>query len=108
MLQRLFVCGVQDAAAIKDQLLKNVDGDWLEATIRGRFYPQGIGPTEGHPAVVLDVKGEDIKGLVFSSDHLDGYWQELDAFKGAAYLRVSTLARIEDGSFIRVHVYVAE
>ena len=108
MLQRLFVCGVQEAATIKEQLLKDVDGDWLDATIRGKFYPQGIGLTEGHPAVVLDVKGEDIKGLVFSSDHLDEYWQKLDAFKGAAYLRVSTLARTGDGSFIRVHVYVAE
>ena len=49
--------------------------------------------------------GEEVQGLVFSSEQLAAHWSRLDEFEGEGYERVLTKARLQDGSVVDAYVY---
>ena len=83
--ERLFVYGTLAPGRPNAQVLASVSGTWVAATVRGKLIPEGWGAAAGYPGIVLDSQGDEVRGLVFSSDALSAHWDRLDAFEGDGY-----------------------
>lgn len=105
-MQRLFVYGTLAPGRPNSHLLEAIAGTWCRGKVRGTLHPRGWGATLGYPALVLDERGEEVEGYLFSSEELADHWGRLDEFEGEAYERVSTEITLEDGGTVRAHVYV--
>ena len=106
MTHRLFVYGTLARGQPNEHILGVIDGTWEEATVTGMLYPKGWGATMGYPAMVLSEAGDEIKGLVFSSNELSEYWAMLDEFEGESYQRVQTSVKLKDDSKVDAYLYV--
>src|SRR5262245_11854096 len=105
MTERLFVYGTLAPGRSNAHMLAPVTGRWEQATVRGTLHPEGWGAAEGYLGIVLDKRGDDVQGLVFSSDELGAHWKRLDEFEGDGYQRVRTTARLQDGRLVEAYVY---
>jgi len=102
----LFVYGSLLPGRRHAALLEAIAGRRRKAFLRGRFYPQGVAGTEGYPALVPDAGADEVAGLLLESTALAAHWPRLDAFEGAAYRRLKTLVRCDDGRSRQAWVYV--
>jgi gamma-glutamylcyclotransferase (GGCT)/AIG2-like uncharacterized protein YtfP len=105
MTERLFVYGTLAPGRPNAHMLADVPGRWQPAVVRGRLLAEGWGAAIGYPAIVLDEQGDEVRGLVFSSDALAAHWARLDDFEGEGYERVPTSARLDDGTVVEAYVY---
>lgn len=105
MINKLFVYGTLAPGKPNEHILSDLTGSWQPAKVKGLLLEAGWGAEVGYPGVKLDGNGEDVDGLIFSSDDLDDYWEMLDKFEGDEYRRVLVSARLEDGSIQKVYVY---
>ena len=105
MIQRLFVYGTLAPGRPNEHILARVPGKWEPATVTGRLVQEGWGAAEGYPAIVLDQRGGEVEGFVFSSDNLTEHWNRLDEFEGENYERVLTTAKLKDGSPVEAYIY---
>ena len=105
MTARLFVYGSLAPGRVNAHVLAGVPGTWEPASVRGRLFPEGWGAAVGYPGIVLDERGDEVAGLIFSSDELDAHWARLDAFEGEGYERVRSVATRRDGSRLEVYIY---
>jgi gamma-glutamylcyclotransferase (GGCT)/AIG2-like uncharacterized protein YtfP len=69
------------------------------------LFQEGWGAAAGYPGVVLDEHGDEVRGLLFSSESLDKHWARLDEFEGEGYERVLTLAKLQDGATVEAYIY---
>ncbi|KGN37092.1 gamma-glutamylcyclotransferase family protein [Knoellia subterranea] len=106
MADHLFVYGTLAPGRPNAHVLARVPGTWAPGTVRGRLLPRGWGAKSGFPGIVLDSEGPDVSGMVLHSDRLRTLWRMLDEFEGDGYERVPTIARLEDGRDVVVHIYV--
>lgn len=106
MMQRLFVYGTLAPGKPNAHVLEEIGGSWQSASVIGRLYQEGWGSQMGYPGMVLDETGEAINGFLFSSDNLADHWESLDEFEGEDYKRISTMAKLSDGSNAETFVYV--
>ena len=106
MPQNLFVYGTLAPGRPNEHVLTTLGGSWQPATVKGHLKPEGWGAEMGYPGLVLDDCGEEVKGFIFSSDHLGEHWGALDDFEGGHYERVLTEVRCSDGSSTEAYVYV--
>jgi gamma-glutamylcyclotransferase (GGCT)/AIG2-like uncharacterized protein YtfP len=102
---RLFVYGTLAPGRPNSHVLAPLPGTWQPATVRGTLHPEGWGAAVGYPGIVLDERGSEVRGLVFSSDELAAHWTRLDDFEGDGYKRVLTTAVLEDGRTVQAYVY---
>jgi len=105
MAIHLFVYGSLAPGRDNAHMLADVPGQWQAATVSGTLHSQGWGATLGYPGLVLDPHGDEVPGMVFTSDELPAHWQRLDEFEGEGYMRVICSARLSDGSQVKAHVY---
>lgn len=105
MIQRLFVYGTLAPGRPNQHVLADVAGAWEPASVTGRLLPAGWGAAAGFPGIVLDERGDEVDGLIFSSDRLDEHWARLDEFEGDGYERVLTTAKLPDGRCVDAYVY---
>ena len=105
MTARLFVYGSLAPGRRNAHVLADVPGTWQAATVRGTLFQEGWGAALGYPGIVLDERGDEVHGLVFSSDDLPTHWNRLDAFEGEGYERVAAIAELEDGTRVEACVY---
>jgi gamma-glutamylcyclotransferase (GGCT)/AIG2-like uncharacterized protein YtfP len=103
---RLFVYGTLAPGRTNAHVLAPLRGTWQPASIRGTLHAEGWGAAEGYPGVVLDERGGEVRGLLFSSEELPAHWARLDAFEGEGYRRDAVVAVLEDGTRVDAHVYV--
>lgn len=82
MMHRLFVYGTLAPRRPNAHVLADVPGTWVPATVAGRLLPEGWGAAIGYPGIVLDEHGDEVHGLVFSSERLAEHWARLDEFEG--------------------------
>lgn len=106
MSDSLFVYGSLAPGRQNDHILAPLGGTWQPATVRGRLRMEGWGAGLGFPGLVLDPAGEEVNGLVFTSEKLAGFWPELDEFEGAQYARVPVAAVLSGGGTVEAYVYV--
>jgi gamma-glutamylcyclotransferase (GGCT)/AIG2-like uncharacterized protein YtfP len=105
MTDRLFVYGTLAPGRPNEHVLAGVPGSWAPASVRGTLLSEGWGAAVGYPGIVLDEQGEEIQGLIFTSEELAAHWSRLDEFEGDGYERVLTSARLQDGASVAVYIY---
>ena len=105
MLERLFVYGSLAPGQSNAHVLADVPGRWEPATVTGTLLQEGWGAAMGYPGIVLDPRGGEVRGLVFSSDELSRHWARLDEFEGEGYVRTIASARLADGSVVDACIY---
>jgi len=105
MTARLFVYGSLAPGRRNAHVLADVPGAWQPATVRGTLFQEGWGAALGYPGIVLDERGDRIRGFVFSSDELPLHWDRLDAFEGEGYERVVATAELEDDTRVEAYIY---
>ena len=105
MTHRLFVYGTLAPGRPNAHVLAEVPGQWEPATVTGTLRQQGWGAEVGYPGIVLDERGDEIKGFLFSSENLTECWARLDAFEGDGYSRVLTPVRLDDGTVVDAYIY---
>jgi len=105
MTTRLFVYGSLAPGRANAHVLADLQGEWQTATVCGTLHAQGWGAALGFPGLVLDPDGDEVPGLVFTSDDLAAHWPRLDDFEGEGYIRVIAPARLADGTCVNAHVY---
>lgn len=104
-MHRLFVYGTLAPGRPNEHVLSGIPGRWEPATVVGTLLQEGWGAAVGYPGIVLDELGEEVEGLVFSSESLAEHWARIDAFEGEGYERVLTAAKLEDGTAVDAYIY---
>lgn len=105
MIDRLFVYGALAPGRPNEHILADVSGNWESASVRGMLLQEGWGAAVGYPGIILDEQGEEVHGLVFSSDQLSAHWTRLDEFEGNEYERILTAVRLQDGTLVEAYIY---
>jgi gamma-glutamylcyclotransferase (GGCT)/AIG2-like uncharacterized protein YtfP len=105
MTHRLFVYGTLAPGRPNEHVLAEIPGTWEPATVRGRLIQEGWGAAAGYPGIVLDERGDEVAGLLFSAVSLDQHWARVDEFEGEGYERVPTRATLADGTVVDAYVY---
>lgn len=105
MVERLFVYGTLAPNRPNEHILKEIGGEWQEASVKGFLEDKGWGSKMGYPAIKLDNSANDVEGFVFISKNLKNHWDKLDKFEGDEYKRVPTQAKLKDGTLVDVYVY---
>lgn len=103
--ERLFVYGTLAPGRRNEHILADVPGEWEAATVIGTLHPEGWGAAAGYPGIVLDERGGEVHGLLFSSTRLADEWARLDEFEGKGYERVLTSAKRADGTTVDAYIY---
>ena len=106
MPQRLFVYGTLAPDQPNQHVLSQIGGKWVPASVRGRLQEAGWGAEIGYPAIVLDEGADPVAGYVFVSEDLGEHWDELDAFEGEEYERVTTFVQLRDDKTVDAFIYV--
>ena len=105
MTHRLFVYGTLAPGRPNEHVLADIPGEWEPATVTGRLLQEGWGAAVGYPGIVLDTHGDEVQGLLFTSESLDQHWTRLDEFEGEGYERVLTSAKRPDGTTVDAYIY---
>ena len=105
MVNRLFVYGTLAPGRPNEHVLADIPGKWEPGTVRGTLLQEGWGAKVGYPGIVLDQTGEEVLGLLLSSDELAEHLPRLDAFEGSGYERVQTSVRLSEG-LVDAYIYV--
>lgn len=105
MTERLFVYGSLAPGRVNAHVMADIPGRWEPASVTGNLLQAGWGADVGYPGIVLDERGAQVSGLVFSSEHLAEHWARLDEFEGEGYRRVLTSATLADGSRVEAYIY---
>ncbi|MDH5219165.1 MAG: gamma-glutamylcyclotransferase [Gammaproteobacteria bacterium] len=107
-INRLFVYGTLAPGESNEHFLKALKGSWQKAYVNGKLYKNGIGPTQGYPALLLNIKADSVQGMLFRSEQLPSLWHTLDEFEGEGYIRVECNVRLEDNTTIDAYIYALD
>ena len=88
-----------------EHILKDVPGSWESATVKGFLHDQGWGAEFGCPALELSYEGDNVGGLIFTTDQLLDLLPSLDQFEGAEYQRQTATAKLANDRSMEVYVY---
>jgi len=104
-INRLFVYGTLAPGKTNEHFLKELKGNWQKAYVNGKLYKNGIGPTQGYPALLLDENAKLVQGQIFHSTTLHSLWHTLDEFEGEGYVRVVCNVKLDDNTAIDAYIY---
>src|SRR5262245_45947404 len=103
--RRLAVYGSLAPGKKNHHMMAGMEGTWRKAVLRGTLHNAGWGAGEGFPGYVVDGTETPIAAQVFTSNDLPEYWQRLDEFEGAEYLRTLVPVEFEGGEIEVCNVY---
>ena len=106
MTQRLFVYGTLGPGRPNEHVLTAIGGTWENGSVNGYLRSEGWGAEMGYPGIVLDARGDEIAGFIFSSENLEHHWGALDDFEGAEYERVLTDVKVAGKTAVSAYIYV--
>jgi len=94
---------------INHHIVRPIDGEWIEAAVRGYLFDIGWGAADGFPGIVPAADGNLVPVAVLRSDRLDRHWRDLDRFEGPGYRRSPIEVMTRDGatSLGRATIYEA-
>lgn len=104
--ERLFVYGTLAPGRPNEHVLAGVTGEWQPATVRGELRQEGWGAAIGFAGIVLEERGPEVHGMLFSSEGLRDHWRRLDDFEGDGYERVLSTVTLQDGGTALAYIYV--
>lgn len=88
--------------------VRSIPGTWTTGTVDGWIYQITWGPADGFDGITLDPDAPAVEVDILESDDLEGHLDRLDRFEGPGYRRVSTQARLADGSDVAVQIFEAD
>ncbi|MEM1298047.1 MAG: HAD-IA family hydrolase [Pseudomonadota bacterium] len=94
---RLATYGTLAPGQVNHHHMGGMSGLWSRGTIHGHLHAEGWGAKHDCPGIHLAPDGEEVAVHIFTSPDLPDHWARLDAFEGAEYRRVSTMADTPDG-----------
>jgi gamma-glutamylcyclotransferase (GGCT)/AIG2-like uncharacterized protein YtfP len=103
MIQRLFVYGTLKPGHENAHMLEEIGGSWQAGSVMGTLVSEGWAATKGYTALVLDEKGQEVSGYVFSSELLAQHWERLDEFENARYRSVSAETKTSTRKTLSAH-----
>lgn len=104
-MQKLFIYGTLAPGRPNEHILKDIEGTWQKASVKGILKQEGWGANMGYPGIILNDEANEVEGFIFSSNQLDKKFDILDEFEGNEYQRVRTKAKLENGEVIEAFVY---
>ena len=104
-ITRLFVYGTLAPGKHNHYIMQQIEGSWEQASMRGTLISEGWGAAHDCPGVVPQADGEEVQGLLFTSDTLPAHWQMLDDFEGHEYQRVIVPVTLASGEQLDACVY---
>lgn len=104
----LFTYGTLAPGEDNHHHVEHIDGDWMQAAVRGRLVDQGWGADLGFPALVVDENGDWIQGWALRSKCLSQYLAALDEFEGDEYQRKPVAVTLENHEVVQAYVYLAK
>ena len=105
-MERLFIYGSLQPGGPNEHVLAAVGGHWETAVIKGKLVDAGWGASLGYPGLVIDERGDEVHGHVFTSSDLSAKWAELDNLEGEEYERTIVSAILQGGERVQAYVYV--
>ncbi|MEO0550042.1 MAG: gamma-glutamylcyclotransferase [Pseudomonadota bacterium] len=105
MPHRLAVYGTLAPGRANHHKLSHIAGGWSKGHVTGTLIEAGWGARVGYPGLVLQTGGVPVPVDILESPDLPLHWATLDAFEGADYARVTTIASTEAGP-VEVSLYV--
>lgn len=85
----LAVYGTLAPGESNHHVVASIDGQWVEASIRGHRFTARWRDTPGYPGFRPDPDGPLVPALILVADDLSEHWDRLDAFEGPGYTRVA-------------------
>lgn len=105
-MEHIFIYGTLAPGRPNEDILADIKGTWLAATVNGTLKEEGWGAEMGYPGIILDKSENEVEGFVFSSEELDKKWAMLDEFEGKEYKRITTKAKLLNEDIIEnVYIY---
>lgn len=104
---RLIVYGTLRPGGENHHVVAHLKGRWCRGHVRGDHSPVGWGTTHGYPALVWREDGPPVDAHLLESEELAGFWTQLDAFEGPAYVRAVIPFHHEDGRTSMGQAYLA-
>ena len=104
-MQKLFIYGTLAPGRPNEHILKDIEGSWQKASVKGDLKEEGWGADMGYPGIILNEEANEVEGFVFTSNHLDKKLAMLDEFEGDGYQRVITKAKLENGEVVEAYIY---
>jgi gamma-glutamylcyclotransferase (GGCT)/AIG2-like uncharacterized protein YtfP len=104
-MEKLFIYGTLAPGRPNEHKLRDIDGIWEEAIVKGILHQEGWGADMGYPGIILNENAPEIKGYLFSSNELHKKWDELDNFEGEEYRRVLTKVILNNGNSTEAYIY---
>jgi gamma-glutamylcyclotransferase (GGCT)/AIG2-like uncharacterized protein YtfP len=86
-MDKLFVYGTLKPGFPNHYILKNIGGDFVEASLFGYKFDRIWQKQTGYPGIVEGLSNEKINGFLFISEKLNKNWKVLDDFETKAYIR---------------------
>lgn len=106
MVDCLFVYGTLMPNCPHGNVLEDVVGKFVPATVTGNLKDEGWSASMGYPGIILDEKGDTIHGFLFYSNNLINHWDKLDEFEGEEFTRVAVTVERYDEFEVDTFVYV--
>ena len=108
-MENLFVYGTLAPDRENAHVLRPLGGEWQTAFVRGFYFaPHQWTYKEvpvAFPGLLLSDKAPLYQGMLFTSERLAAFWEELDRFEDIEYHRVQTTVYMSDQRKIRAYVY---
>lgn len=109
----LIVYGSLAPGESNHHIISHIDGIWRKAKIKGKIIDNGwskrLVPQElGYPEFKSVPSGKEdiLEVLVFMSEQLELYWQDIDEFEGTEdYRRISISCVLDTGDEIIASIY---
>lgn len=106
MIDTLFVYGTLMPNCPHGNVLEQIVGKFVPATVKGFLKDEGWSASMGYPGIKLNENGDTIHGFLFSSNNLINSWDYLDEFEGVEFNRIPVTVERYDEFEIDTYIYV--
>lgn len=104
----LIVYGSLAPGESNHHVISHIDGVWHKAKIKGKIIDNGWSKRQGYPEYksVSNGESEILDVLVFMSEKLEHYWQDIDEFEGTEdYRRITIPCTLDNGEEMTASIY---
>ena len=106
MTESLFVYGTLMPNCPHGDVLENIIGKFIPATVKGTLRNAGWSASMGYPGIHLDEDAGIVHGFLFSSDNLINHWDYLDKFENEEFQRKEVTVERFDEIEVDTYIYV--
>ncbi len=105
-MDKLFVYGTLKPGCSNHNILKNIGGDCIKATLFGFELDNDWEKQTGYPGLIKSDAKSKVEGFLFVSENLNKNWDVLDSFETEAYSRKIVPITLNDNKKVNGFVYI--